>query len=110
MPQDPSEEPDEGFDTSFPYGVVENGEYVANADRRLDALERTSEMPATPSQVAADKPVGVASASTAMDELEAERLVELVVPEDEPKGPVYITTDLGQRTLYYLQVEDALDS
>ena len=110
MAQDPSDEPSDGFDTSYPYGAVENGKYVASADRRLDALERASEMPATPSQVASDKPVGVSSASTAMDELEEENLVELIVPEDEPKGPVYITTVNGQKTLYYLQVEGEIDS
>ncbi len=109
MPQDPAEEPTEEVDTSYPYGTVENGEYVMAADRRLDALERTSEMPATPSQVASDKPIGVTSASTAMDELEKEKLVELIVPEDEPKGPVYITTEQGQRALYYLQVEGEFD-
>lgn len=112
MPQDPTEEPEglDGLDESFPFGAVENGEYVAAKDRRLATLERVSEMPATPSQVASDKPVGVASASTAMDHLEDENLVELIIPPDEPEGPMYITTSFGQKTLYYLQVEDDLDS
>lgn len=70
--------------------------FVISSRYRSIALERLDTGPATPSQIAADKDVGIAHVSRALQGLQDRDLVDLLVSEDRKKGRVYGLTEDGQ--------------
>lgn len=70
--------------------------FVISSRYRVAVLERLAESPATPSQIASDEDVGIASVSHALTSLRDRDLVELLVSEDRRKGRVYGITDDGE--------------
>lgn len=69
--------------------------FVISSQYRFLVLDRLSENPATPSQIADDEDVDIASVSRALSSLRERGLVELLVSEDRRKGRVYGITEAG---------------
>lgn len=69
--------------------------FVISSKYRLAVIERLAESPATPSKIAEDEGVSIASVSHALGQLRERELVELLVDEDRRKGRVYGITDRG---------------
>ena len=69
--------------------------FVISSQYRVTVLDRLSESPATPSQIASDESVGIASVSHALSSLRERGLVNLLVSEDRRKGRVYGITEDG---------------
>ncbi|WP_081814430.1 winged helix-turn-helix domain-containing protein [Haloferax mediterranei] len=67
--------------------------FVISSRYRISVLNRLSEGPATPTQIASDSESAVAHVSRALQELRDRSLVELLVPEQRRKGRVYGITD-----------------
>lgn len=72
-------------------------------------LTRLAESPATPSQIATDESIGIASVSNALSSLRDRGLVELLVPEDRRKGRIYGITEQGETLWGEIQREGLLD-
>ena len=69
--------------------------FVISSQYRVKVLDRLSESPATPSQIASDEGIGIASVSHALSSLRERELVDLLVSEDRRKGRVYGITETG---------------
>lgn len=69
--------------------------FVISSQYRVKVLDRLSESPATPSQIASDEGIGIASVSHALSSLRERELVDLLVSEDRRKGRVYGITEAG---------------
>lgn len=80
--------------------------YVISSKYRVDTLERLEGGPATPSLVASDTEHSIAHISRALQELQDEELVTLLVSEDQRKGRVYGTTERGQTVIEMIQAEN----
>jgi len=80
--------------------------YCISSRYRVVALNRLNEGPATPSQIAADADVGIAHVSRALQELQDELLVTLLVSEDRKKGRVYGLTETGQEVWDTVEAEN----
>lgn len=69
--------------------------YVISSSYRVKVLQRLSESPATPTQIAEDTDCSPPHISRALQNLRDKELVDLLVPEDRKKGRVYGITDHG---------------
>ena len=83
--------------------------FVISSRYRVAVLTRLAESPATPSQIAADEGIGIASVSNALSNLRDRDLVELLVPEDRRKGSIYGITERGEELWDEIQREGLLD-
>lgn len=72
--------------------------FIISSRYRILSLERLSESPAPPSQIAEDADVGIAHVSRALQDLKEKGLIDLLVPEERKKGRVYGITDEGRET------------
>jgi len=79
--------------------------YVISSRYRVATLERLQTGPATPSLIATDTDLSIAHVSRALQELQEEGLVTLLVSEDRRKGRVYGTTDQGQTVIETIEAE-----
>jgi len=79
--------------------------YVISSRYRVATLERLQTGPATPSRIATDTDLSIAHISRALQELQEEELVTLLVSEERRKGRVYGTTDQGQSVIETIQAE-----
>ncbi|WP_148414208.1 winged helix-turn-helix domain-containing protein [Haloferax sp. KTX1] len=79
--------------------------FVISSHYRVSVLERLSEGPATPTQIAADSESAVAHVSRALQELRDRSLVELLVPEQRRKGRVYGITDDAENIWNVIQTQ-----
>ena len=79
--------------------------YVISSRYRVATLERLQTGPATPSLIANDIDLSIAHISRALQELQEEGLVTLLVSEDRRKGRVYGTTDQGQTVIETIEAE-----
>lgn len=70
--------------------------FVISSKYRVAVLERLVDSPATPSRIAEDADVSIASVSHALGQLRERELVELLVDEERRKGRVYGITDRGE--------------
>lgn len=82
--------------------------YVISSQYRIDSLNRLQTGPATPSLIATDTDHSIAHISRALQELQEEELVTLLVSEDRRKGRVYGTTQRGQAVIETIQAEDMI--
>jgi len=80
--------------------------YVISSRYRVATLERLQTGPATPSLVATDTDLSIAHVSRALQELQEEELVTLLVSENRRKGRVYGTTEQGQTVIETIQAQD----
>ena len=80
--------------------------FVISSRYRVIALRRLSVGPATPSQIAADESVGIAHISRALQELQEEGLVTLLVSEERRKGRVYGVTEKGADVIEKIHAQD----
>ena len=80
--------------------------YVISSQYRVATLERLQTGPATPSLIATDTDHSIAHVSRALQELQEEGLVTLLVSENRRKGRVYGTTDQGQSVIETIQAEE----
>lgn len=80
--------------------------YVISSQYRLDVLDRLQTGPATPSVIATDTDQTIAHISRALQELQEEELVTLLVSENRRKGRVYGTTEQGQTVIETIQAEE----
>lgn len=83
--------------------------FVISSTYRVTVLQRLSEGPATPSQIASDADIGIAHVSRALSELREHGLVDLLVPEERKKGRVYGITGDGTEIWEQIESENLLD-
>ncbi|AQL42082.1 transcriptional regulator [Halorientalis sp. IM1011] len=69
---------------------------VVSSQYRIAVLRHLAEGPATPSRIASDADLGIAHISRALQTLNQEGCVELLVSEDRRKGRVYGVTETGE--------------
>ena len=79
--------------------------FVISSSYRVSVLDRLSEGPATPTQIATDSESAVAHVSRALQELRDRSLVELLVPEQRRKGRVYGITDDAENIWHVIQTQ-----
>ena len=80
--------------------------YVISSTYRVDALRRLQTGPATPSVIATDTGHSIAHVSRALQELQEEGLVQLLVSEERRKGRVYGTTERGESVLEMIEAQN----
>lgn len=83
--------------------------YVISSSYRVAVLERLSEGPSTPSQVASETGISISHVSRALGGLRDRSLVELLVSEDRKKGRVYGITDRGVEVWQTIEEENLTD-
>lgn len=83
--------------------------FVISSDYRIAVLQRLSERPSTPSQIASDADAGIAHISRALKGLRERGLVELLVPEDRKKGRVYGITEDGADIWQEIESQNLID-
>jgi len=83
--------------------------YVISSSYRVAVLERLSEGPSTPSQVATETGISISHVSRALGGLRDRSLVELLVSEDRKKGRVYGITDRGVEVWQTIEEENLTD-
>ena len=77
--------------------------FVASSEYRVRVIDRLTEGPATPSTIAADESISIASVSHALRQLRERDLVELLVDEDRRKGRFYGITDAGEEMADHIE-------
>ena len=82
--------------------------YVISSQYRVATLKRLQTGPATPSLITTDTDLSIAHVSRALQELQEEGLVTLLVSENRRKGRVYGTTEQGQSVIETIQAEGML--
>lgn len=80
--------------------------YVISSQYRVDVLGRLQTGPASPSLIADDTGRSIAHVSRALQELQEEGLVKLLVSESRRKGRVYGMTELGETVMETIQTQD----
>jgi len=80
--------------------------YVISSQYRAAALERLQTGPATPSLIADDTDLSIAHVSRALQELQEEGLVTLLVSEDRRKGRVYGATEQGEAVMETIDAQN----
>jgi DNA-binding MarR family transcriptional regulator len=80
--------------------------YVISSSYRVAVLERLSEGPSTPSQIASETGISISHVSRALGDLRDRSLVELLVSEDRKKGRVYGITDRGVEVWQTIEEEN----
>lgn len=83
--------------------------FVISSRYRVVVLRRLARGPATPSQIAEDEDVRIASVSHALTQLRDRDLVELLVPEDRRKGRVYGITERGEELWGEIDAQGLID-
>lgn len=83
--------------------------YVISSSYRVAVLQRLSEGPSTPSQVASETGISISHVSRALGGLRDRSLVELLVSEDRKKGRVYGITDRGVEVWHTIEEENLTD-
>jgi len=83
--------------------------YVISSSYRVAVLERLSQGPSTPSQVASETGISISHVSRALGGLRDRSLVELLVSEDRKKGRVYGITDRGVEVWQTIEEENLTD-
>ncbi|MDQ2054440.1 MULTISPECIES: winged helix-turn-helix domain-containing protein [unclassified Halobellus] len=83
--------------------------FVISSQYRVAVLSRLAEGPATPSQIADDEDIGIASVSHALTSLRERGFVDLLVSEERRKGRVYGITDDGQALWDEIEEQGLLD-
>lgn len=82
--------------------------FVISSRYRVATLERLQEGPATPSRIASGTDQSIAHISRALQELEEEGLVTLLVSEEKRKGRVYGLTEQGESVFGTIEAEDMI--
>jgi len=82
--------------------------YVISSQYRVATLERLQTGPATPSLIATDTDHSIAHISRALQELQEEELVTLLVSENRRKGRVYGITDQGEAVIETIRAQDMI--
>jgi DNA-binding transcriptional ArsR family regulator len=82
--------------------------YVISSHYRVEVLQRLSEGPATPSQIASDSDIAIAHISRALSGLRDKEMVTLLVSEDRKKGRVYGITDKGESVWETIERENLI--
>jgi DNA-binding HxlR family transcriptional regulator len=80
--------------------------YVISSRYRVHVLERLHEGPTTPSIIASDTEYSISHVSRALQELEEEGLVDLLVSKERRKGRVYGLTDQGETVIETIEAEN----
>jgi len=80
--------------------------YVISSRYRVATLERLNTGPATPSRIATDTDLSIAHISRALQELQEEGLVTLLVSEERRKGRVYGATERGVAVMETIEAQN----
>jgi DNA-binding MarR family transcriptional regulator len=80
--------------------------YVISSQYRVSTLKRLQAGPATPSLIATDTDLSIAHVSRALQELQEEGLVALLVSENRRKGRVYGMTEKGETVIETIEAEN----
>jgi len=81
---------------------------VISSKYRIAVLNRLYEGPATPSLIATDTDHTIAHVSRALQELQEDGLVSLLVSEERRKGRVYGITEEGQQIFETIEAENMM--
>jgi DNA-binding MarR family transcriptional regulator len=82
--------------------------FVISSRYRVVSMQRLSDGPATPSQIAQDEEVGLSHVSRALQELRDRGLVTLLVSDNRNKGRVYGLTDAGADIWTRIETENMI--
>lgn len=82
--------------------------FVISSRYRVVSMQRLSDGPATPSQIAEDEEVGLSHVSRALQELRDRGLVTLLVSDNRNKGRVYGLTDAGDDIWNRIETENMI--
>lgn len=70
--------------------------FVKGSKHRVAVMRRLAQSPAIPKELKSDTDRPYSRVSDAVDNLRAQGLVELLVPEEQTKGRLYALTDRGE--------------
>lgn len=82
--------------------------FVISSRYRVVSMQRLSDGPATPSQIAQDEDVGLSHVSRALQELRDRGLVTLLVSDNRNKGRVYGLTEPGADIWTRIETENMI--
>jgi DNA-binding transcriptional ArsR family regulator len=82
--------------------------FVISSRYRVVSMQRLSDGPATPSQIAQDEDVGLSHVSRALQELRDRGLVTLLVSDNRNKGRVYGLTEPGADIWNRIETENMI--
>lgn len=83
--------------------------FIISSKYRVAVMRRLVESPATPSKIAEDEDISIASVSHALSQLRERSLVELLVDEDRRKGRVYGITERGEQLWKEIRNRELVD-
>lgn len=86
--------------------------FVISSSYRVAILDRLADGPATPSRIAADQEVHISHISRELQRLRPpnNQMVELLVPEDQPKSRQYGLSEQGAAIWSELQTHDLVEA
>lgn len=76
--------------------------YIKGSKHRMAVMERLAKSPAIPKEIKNDTDRPYSRVSDALDDLQKQGLVELLVPEDQKKGRLYALTERGENAWEYM--------
>jgi DNA-binding MarR family transcriptional regulator len=76
----------------------------------MAVMQRLSESPAIPKEIKQDTDREYSRVSDALNELQSEGLVELLVPEEQKKGRLYQLTDRGSAAWEFMVENNMVDT
>lgn len=83
--------------------------FIKGSKHRMAVMRRLAESPAIPKDIKTDTDRPYSRVSDAMDDLQSEGLVELLVPDDQKKGRLYGLTDRGESAWQFMIEQGMVD-
>lgn len=83
--------------------------FIKGSKHRMAVMRRLAESPAIPKDIKTDTDRPYSRVSDAMDDLQSEGLVELLVPDDQKKGRLYGLTERGESAWQFMIEQGMVD-
>jgi DNA-binding MarR family transcriptional regulator len=83
--------------------------FIKGSKHRMAVMRRLAESPAIPKDIKTDTDRPYSRVSDAMDDLQSEGLVELLVPDDQKKGRLYSLTERGESAWQFMIEQGMVD-
>jgi DNA-binding MarR family transcriptional regulator len=83
--------------------------FIKGSKHRMEVMRRLAESPAIPKDIKTDTDRPYSRVSDAMDDLQSEGLVELLVPDDQKKGRLYSLTERGESAWQFMIEQGMVD-
>lgn len=95
MPEDPEQIEEETIDS--------NAQFIAQSEARTAVVNRLLDGPTSPQNIGSETSVGTGPAHRAVNELRKQELVEMLLPNEDPNGPVYGITAEGEKAAFEME-------